>query len=178
MKKDKTKNKRKAWKNTISVILIVFGSAVILYVSAIATFFFVIPALDSESQKVESYYGYSHPMNIVTQDDDAEYIFAYYTSSSENVCNGAEWIVIDDQDAIRKYKNTFVIYLSEKSFEIGAGRDFFIFKDGEKVYGSSLCYFPYCMIYDDFFKPYEKRLTVEEMKQYAVEHELDTELFS
>ena len=115
MKEKDLKNSRNNRKTVILVLSFLLCSVFLVYAFLIVTFFFVIPSFDNDSQKVESYYGYSRPMNIVAQDDNAEYIFAYYTSGSENSRGEAEWTVIDDQEAIRKYKDTFVIYLSEKN---------------------------------------------------------------
>ena len=131
--------------------------------------FFAIPSFNDNSQKINPYYGFSHPLNAAT-DDSKEYVFVWYTSNIYT--HERYWTVIDDQKVIRKYKQTFVVYLSEASLRDGVGRAFIIFEDGKQYMNADLAYFPHCTIYDDFFRPYEKTFSIEEMEQYAIEHNL------
>ena len=75
----------------------------------------------------------------------------------------------------KQYENikAFVVYLSEASLIDGVGRSFIIFENGEKYMQADLAYFPYCIIYDDLLKKYEKTYTIEEMEQYAIENNLN-----
>lgn len=142
-----------------------------IYCVFIDVFFFGIPALSDDSQKTWPYYGYSHPLNLV-ENADSEYTIVYYTSNNW-ITKDRYWTVIDDQEAIRKYKDTFVVYINESSIRSGVLRSFLVFENGKSLQHSSLAYFPHCMIFDEFFSQYKQTFTLEEMEQYALEHGLE-----
>ena len=148
---------------SLSIILIVS----LLYCGFVGVFFFTIPRFYEDSEKVSPYYGYSHPLNTVT--DNANYTIIYHTGeilySKEK-----HWVVIDDQEAIRRFKDTFVVYYSIAGSTDYCGRFFYLYRNERTVLDCDLTYFPHCLIFDDFFEPYKKYMDREEVFQYAKEH--------
>ncbi len=167
-------SKKTSIKRFLIIIISIIIIPPVLYGCFVTGFFFVLPKLDGDSQKTTAHYGFSHPLNAVTE-DESEYIIVYYTNSQ--IQDEKYWTVIDDQEAIRNYKDTFVVYLNKSSVDAGVNRYFDIYCDGESVLSNNLSYFPYCMIYDDFFEPFKKKMALEEIQQYAEAHGIEEEFY-
>ncbi len=150
------------FQKAIIYALIVLLLSPILYGAFVGLFFFLVPQIGAE-------YLFSRPIEDA-YDEGNTYVVAYYTS--EQNTGEKYWTVIDDQDAIKRFRKTFVVYHNNSGDDSKADRAFYIFKNGERYTYMNLSYSPYCMIYNDFFIPYMKALSGEEMSQYAMEHGL------
>lgn len=168
------KNK-KSWLKLFCFVLLI----PVLYSIFVVLFFFILPKFDSNTTNTSSHfgsnnsthYGYNYPLNVIDMDDDEEYILCYYTST---IIGPRYWTVIDDQEALRKNKDKFIVYLHSSAREIDTSRLFHIYNnEGKEVFVADYSYFPHCLIFDDYFAPYKKILTKNEMKIYATEHNFE-----
>lgn len=156
----KAKNKRKI-KTTTKVIMTVIGAAIavpLLYYLYIGVVFYLFPRFDYNSNNVMGA-GYSRPLNIVSINDHSEYTLAYYIDGC--------WHVVDDTEQIKKNTKRFIVFKSDDEWRKDSDRELYVFRDTDCVVHTSLSSF--ALIYDNFFKDYEKKMTMEEFEQYCLE---------
>ena len=145
------------------ILLISLFIVVLLIISMLLRliFFFFIPKFDENSNKLNGS-GYSQPLNVIKNDNNSEYIIAYYLDDY--------WHIIDNTEVIKKYKHTFIVYRSNRMWKSGSGRELYVFKDNQKCVYNSLDAFT--LIYDDFFVLAKKKMSTDEFEKYYQGNEL------
>ena len=146
-------------KTTTKIIVTIFGALVAiptLYALYVGTVFFIFPNFDYNFQYPIGP-GYSSPLRDVEVEDDKEYVIAYYLDDY--------WIVIDDTEQIKKYKDKFIVYKSQDVWKEGSSKELYVFRDIECIVHTSLDSF--VLIYDDFFMNSKRKMTMDEFKEYC-----------
>lgn len=149
-------------KTTTKVIMTVVGLAIaipLLYYLYIGVVFYLFPRFDYNSNNVMGA-GYSRPLNIVSVNDDCQYTLAYYI-------NGC-WHVVDDTEQIKENRSKFIVYKSSDEEIKGSTKELYVFRDTECVVHTPLDSF--VLIYDNFFKDYDKQMTMDEFEEYCKEN--------
>lgn len=159
--KIKKAEKHRKIKTTTKIVITIFGALVAipaLYALYVGTVFFLFPNFDYNFQYPMGV-GYSSPLRDVEVDDDKEYVVAYYLDDY--------WVVIDDTDMLKKYKDKFIVYKSSDEWKKGSSKELYVFRNTECIVHTPLDSF--VLIYDDFFMNSKKKMTMEEFKDYCDE---------